>query len=378
MGRTHDSTPLICRHTHFTYEERLRLEYYLKGKGRYPKIQSHQVLGRLLGKHPRTISREIKRGQVLHALGELPFEAWRYNADHAQLEARSKDSGKGPRYKLGHDWALSRELGRLIGKAGHSPYAALRRLDDEGWPTDTRICEKTLYTYLYEGLVEGAGVQDLLYKGRRRKPKVAARRHRRACAAQRSITTRPVEAQDRAEAGHWEGDTIVSGTGKGSHCLLTLTERTSRAEVVLRLEGRRSECVVRALDALERTLGSPSFRALFRTVTFDNGCEFQDAQAMERSVLCKGGRTRVFYAHPYTASERGTNENHNGIVRRSVPKGAAIGDYPRTEAKRIQHWMNGYPRRILGGRTPFMLLQEYFPTFPKILSFFDPVPKEVC
>lgn len=40
--------------------------------------------------------------------------------------------------------------------------------------------------------------------------------------------------------------------------------------------------------------------------------------------------------------------------------------------------MNGYPRRILGGRTPFMLLQEYFPTFPKILSFFDPVPKEVC
>ena len=153
MGRTHDSTPLICRHTHFTYEERLRLEYYLKGKGRYPKIQSHQVLGRLLGKHPRTISREIKRGQVLHALGELPFEAWRYNADHAQLEARSKDRGKGPRYKLGHDWALSRELGRLIGEAGHSPYAALRRLDDEGWPTDTRICEKTLYTYLYEGLV---------------------------------------------------------------------------------------------------------------------------------------------------------------------------------------------------------------------------------
>ncbi len=88
-------------------------------------------------------------------------------------------------------------------------------------------------------------------------------------------------------------------------------------------------------------------------------------------------RTYVFYVHPYTASERGTNENHNGIVRRSVPKGAALKAHPSAGVRRLQHWMNGYPRRILGGRTPFMFLRKDFPLFPRILEFFNPRPKEV-
>jgi IS30 family transposase len=103
------------------------------------------------------------------------------------------------------------------------------------------------------------------------------------------------------------------------------------------------------LDKLERALGSRHFREIFKTITCDNGGEFMDAPGIEQSCLTRKKRTVVYYAHPYCACERGSNENANGIIRRFIPKGAAIGEISKQRIKQIQVWMNNYPRRILAG-----------------------------
>jgi len=378
MGRVKSITPLVCAHSHFTYDERLQLEFYLTGTGKLPKITNLTMLGTLLHKHPRTIKREIARGLVEHVFDEGLQTKTVYNADYAENMARAKDSGKGPDLKLGRDYILAKEIGRLMKELHYSPYAVLAHFQNEGWPTDTRICEKTLYSYVYEGLIPDVSVKDLFLQGKSRKSPGGKKNHRNAALAAKSITTRPEEVSTRKDFGHWEGDTVVSGKGKGSECLLTMTERKTRTEISRKIPDRSAQSVVRALDILERELGSGDFRRLFRSITFDNGPEFQDIDGIEESSVSRKRRTTIFFAHPYCASERGSNERHNGIIRRFIPKGSAIGNYSKAEIREIQDWMNNYPRKILNGRTPAQMLCKEFPDRIMILRFFNIIPKEAA
>lgn len=355
MGRNKCSTPTVCAHSHFTWAERLRLQGWWRGTKSEGRIRNRRVLGQLPHKSERTIRRELARGWVKHDRGNPPFEVWEYNAQYAHERATEAHGSKGPQYKIGYDRTLCRAIGALV-KEGYSLYAILARFDRHGWPTDTRICEKTTYKYIREGLMEGVGEKDLAREGGRRKGAGPAKRHSHADNAARSIEYRPREAQGRLLAGHWEGDTVVSGAGKGGG-LLTLTERKSRYEIIRPLADRSAASVL---------------KALFRTITFDNGSEFSKARAMEGSSLTRGDRTRVFYAHPYRSSERGTNENHNAIVRRFFPKGCALGNMVRTKARRAQDWMNTCPRRILDKLCPFEALARDFKDDARILSFIRP------
>ena len=116
--------------------------------------------------------------------------------------------------------------------------------------------------------------------------------------------------------------------------------------------------MVNELDKIERKMGSKKFRETFKTITCDNGCENLDFEGIERSVLTKNKRTKVYYAHPYSAWERGTNENNNKLIRRFIPKGADIGKFSHERIKMIEHWMNNYPRRKLNGLSSFMLIKK--------------------
>lgn len=243
MGRNKLSIKDHAHHSHFTWEQRLQLQYYYAGTNGYEKIRSPLLLGRLLGKHESTVRRELKRGMVTHTLGDAPFERTEYNAEHAQLDATSKYSAKGPDLKLGSDWLLVGAVTRLIRDRKHSPYAVIAGFNNEGWPSGTRICEKTLYSYIQKGYMGDLTEKDLLLGGKRRKPKGGPRRHSRAAAAAKSISTRPREADERGEFGHWEADTVVGGTGASPACLLTLTERKTRFEIVRRMPDRTAEAL---------------------------------------------------------------------------------------------------------------------------------------
>ncbi len=97
-------------------------------------------------------------------------------------------------------------------------------------------------------------------------------------------------------------------------------------------------------------MGKEAFRTVYKSITADNGGEFLDYEAMERSVS-GGSRTYVYYAHPYSSWERGSNENANRIIRRFIPKGCDISKFTRKQIQAIEDWINNYPRKILDFET---------------------------
>ncbi len=371
MGRTKLIIENKNRYRHFSWEQRLELQYYYTGTNKYPKITSPTLLGKLFGKHEHTIRREIKRGMVKHDLSEIPFQRWEYNAEHAQIDAQSNYSAKGPAIKLGSDWKLVDRIAYLIKECHYSPYAVIMHFNKQGWPSNTRICEKTLYDYIAAGDITGISEKELLYQGRRRKPKKEPRRHSRVANAARSISKRPQKANERTEFGHWEIYTVVGAQGCAPDCMLTLTERKTRLEVTRKLPDRTAASVVTEVDKLERQLGSVSFRHLFKSITGDNGSEFSDVTRLEHSILCQYKRTQLFFAHPYSSFERGTNENHNGIIRRFIPKGSNIGLYSKQNIRSIQDWMNSYPRKILNGLSPLEVLRHELGSDFKVPYFLE-------
>jgi transposase, IS30 family len=106
--------------------------------------------------------------------------------------------------------------------------------------------------------------------------------------------------------------------------------------------------VQQAIDKLERKTGR-RFKEIFKTITVDNGSEFLDSERLESSIKDPSQkRFKLYYAHPYSAWERGSNENANKLIRRFIPKGASISKLRNKDIHRIENWMNNYPRRILG------------------------------
>jgi len=186
------------------------------------------------------------------------------------------------------------------------------------------------------------------------------RRHANVEFAARSIDNRPEDVQGRLTAGHWEGDTVYSSKNGSKECLLTLVERKSRMELIVKIPNRTQKSVKKGVDRIERQFGSRLFRMVFSSVTFDNGVEFSDVLGLENSALTKGKRTALFFAHPYCSSERGTNENHNGIIRRFLPKGTDFSFIKTKTVREIQNWMNTYPRKILNGSTPLKTFKAEF------------------
>ena len=363
MGRRKLTLGKHCKGSHFSWGERLKLQYYYAGSNGYRKERSPTVLGMIFQKNAKTISRELHRGMVEHELGNIPFIRVEYNADHAQLDAEEKMKYKGPPPKSGKHYTLVQRISELILEHRYSPYAVLQQLDEENlWPEGLRICEKTLYNWITSGDIPDVTLENLPRKGKikRKKSHGGKRKHSNVEFAARSIDNRPKDVLHRLKAGHWEGDTVYSSKNGSKECLLTLVERKSRMELIIKIPNRTATSVKNGLDWIEKQFGSRLFRMIFLSITFDNGVEFSDVLGLENSVLTKGKRTLLYFAHPYCSSERGTNENHNGIIRRFLPKGTDFSFIKTKSVREIQNWMNTYPRKILNGSTPLKTFKEEF------------------
>ncbi len=207
-----------------------------------------------------------------------------------------------------------------------------------------------------QGNADRAVLESVLDDKKVKKNKSASR-----APAGESIEQRPEEIDEREEFGHWEGDTVYSGKGKRktTRALLTLTERKTRKEIIIAIPNRKAETVVKALDALERKLGARRFRAIFKSITFDNGTEFAAAEELERSCVNKRlPRTKVYFCHPYSSWERGTNENTNGMIRRRFPKGTNFAAVTNAQIAQAENWINNYPRKILGYKSSEIVFRE--------------------
>lgn len=139
--------------------------------------------------------------------------------------------------------------------------------------------------------------------------------------------------------------------------MLVLTERKTRDEIIIKLKDQTAASVVEALDRIEKKWGD-MFSKVFRSITVDNGVEFADYEGMEKSVFGEEKRTFVFYCHPYSSWERGSNENNNRLIRRHIPKGEDFDDRQDAEIEYIEKWINNYPRGIFDYRTSAELFEE--------------------
>ncbi len=312
-------------------------------------------IAKMLGCCRATVYNEIRRGLCVQQHdAEFVTE---YCADVAERKYQENLRAKGPDLKLGHDYAFADFVEKKIIEERYSPGATLGYIKEHDLHFDTSICENTLYNYIYRGDVFFNLTRDhLLYKGKNRKDHKGKAGRARLPKGE-SIENRPVEVKSRATFGHWEMDSIM-GPVHSKAALVVLTERLTRYGFVFLVPDHTMASVIKVLDRLERKLGK-DFRRVFQTITVDNGSEFQDCAGMERSIRRRSPRTTVYYCHPYSASERGSNENMNRILRRFFPKGTNFDKVTQTQVADAEAWMNSYPRALLGWRSAVDLFSEF-------------------
>lgn len=156
----------------------------------------------------------------------------------------------------------------------------------------------------------------------------------------RPISERPSYINDRLDFGHWEADTVM---GKDRHqCFLTLVERKSGFNRMVKLKNRTAKNVTKAL--IELIASAPE---LFKTITFDNGTEFHSYKIIEDmfGVIC-------YFANPHAPWERGCNENFNGLLRQYFPKGYSLAYIGKAKTQFVSEQLNNRPRKRLGFKTP--------------------------
>ena len=262
---------------------------------------------------------------------------------------------KGPDLKLGNDYELADYLVEKIRDEKYSPEAAVGEAEVNGWRFKTKVCASTVYNYIRGEVFGDELTTEMLPQGGKRKPARKAPEGTVSRApAGKSIEQRPKEVDTRETFGHWEMDSVESCQGV-SNTLLVLTERKTRKEIIIPLRDKTSASVVRALNGIERKVGA-LFPKIFASITVDNGCEFADAAGMEKKRRGKGKRTEIYYCHPYTPSERGSNENQNGLIRRHIPKGTDLSQVSPREVKQVEEWLNNYPRKMFG----FLCAEQLF------------------
>lgn len=300
-----------------------------------------RTIAEVVGRHPSTISRELRRVQYNYA----PKDRYRarYVASVAQADADRQAHRPKPA-KLATNTRLRGEVQDRL-KKNHSPEQIARRLridfpdDPEMW-----VSHETIYQSLYVQS-RGALKRELtarLRTGRAiRKPRRKDDERRARLRGIVSISERPAEVEDRAVPGHWEGDLILGTPGSA---VGTLVERTTRFVLLLHLPGAHTADVVQeAMVAKMATLPEQ----LRRTLTWDQGSEMANhAQIAEATGMS------IYFCDPHSPWQRGTNENTNGLLRQYLPKGTDLSFYGPGMLDQIAAELNSRPRKTLDWRTP--------------------------
>jgi IS30 family transposase len=161
-----------------------------------------------------------------------------------------------------------------------------------------------------------------------------------------SIDKRPEIVNSRQRLGDWEVDTVI---GKGQQqAIVTLTERKSRLALIRKVDQRTAQAVKDAILVLLQP-----WMAQTHTLTSDNGKEFALHQQIAEQL-----QATFFFSHPYSAWERGANENMNGLLRQYFPKTQSFKTVTDDQITNAMHRLNNRPRKTLAFRTPFEVFSE--------------------
>lgn len=324
-------------YSHFTFSDRLKIEAWQRVGT--PK----QTMADELGVHISSIYRELNRGVYIHLNSDYTTEK-RYSPDIAEQKYQESLRAKGTGLKIGSDHEYAQHIEYKIRVEKYSPRAVLGEIKRQGVEFSTTISTTTLYRYIEQGVfltITNADLPVKRNKTEHRYKKVRAARAPKGA----SIEKRPAEIAERSSFGHWEMDCVIGKKGS-KKTFLVLTERYTRYEIIRIMKDHTAASVVKALDGIERSYGAGLFAKVFQTITIDNGSEFSDYEGLEQSCRKKGSRTKVYYCHPYSSYERGSNENQNKMIRRHYPKGVSLDKVTPADTRKLEKWINNYPRGI--------------------------------
>lgn len=329
--------------SHLTKADRYKIEALLKAK------LTPTEIAKVIHVDRSTVYREIKRAQTDFLTSELTIER-RYNPDMAHEKYLQNMASKGGAIKLAHDYAFAEYIEHKICDDHLSPAAALASIDLEGRHFDTHVCRVTLYTWIDKGFFFRLTNKDLPVKSKRKQRHKTIRVQKRPTFGE-SIEKRPEAINKREVFGHWEGDTVYSSKKGGKAALFVYTERMTRKELIVKMPDRTAASASAAIKKLEQRFGD-QFVNIFRSITYDNGSEFSNINDLRRETM------NVWYCHPYSSWERGSNENQNKMIRRWFPKGTSFDTITEEEIADLENWINNYPRKALGWSTANRMFEQ--------------------
>jgi transposase, IS30 family len=306
---------------HFTFAERQFLQRMVKAR------KSKAEIGAIMNRHRSTIYRELQRNST----------AWGYRSQTAQRLAEKRRAACRRPYKL-KDLSLRLYVSERLRKAWSPDQIAGRLRHDFPHEPQRHVSPPTIYAWLAR---RAHPLRRWLRRANRKS------QHRLEKPAEVRIQGRPAVINRRRRYGDWEGDTIVS-RGRRSG-LVTLVERKSGLVRMGKLDNLRSATTMKVARRCLKDLPS----TLRRSTTFDNGTEFTAYQVLSQTL----GMT-VYFADPYCAWQRGSNENLNGLVRQYFPKGTDFSQVARREVQRVEKSLNERPRRRLNYQTPLEVIRQ--------------------
>ena len=280
-----------------------------------------------LGRDKSTISRELRRNRSRNG----------YWAVAAQRRAQRRRSQRPWVAKMKRPQTRRFVQQRLRWRWSPDEIAGRSRDDFRG---DRRRCisHQTIYTWIRSEQAAGRQWQRYLRRLGRKRP---APENRGRIRASVSIEGRPAVVDRRSRYGDWEGDTIVGANHRGG--AVTLVDRKSGYLLLGKVPDLRAATVRQA--AARRYQAIPA--ALRKTLKLDNGKEFAEHEQLALEAALK-----IYFAKPYSAWQRGTNENTNGLIRQFFPKGTDLARIPEHRFTKVQQLLNDRPRKRLGYRTP--------------------------
>lgn len=305
---------------HLSENERRRIER-LKSSG-----WSVRGIARALGRGIGTISEEIRRNQVKGAYdakkaGHKAHVRRQYSKQQCLKVVSSRDLQTYVEEKLKEEWSPELIAGRIRKVDRHLP----------------RVSTKAIYAFVYS--VHGRPFEQFLYSNMVKKNGGPKRGRTTVMDGRISIEKRPKRVEKRAQFGHFEGDFIESGKD-GTGSLLVLAERKTRYPFI-------RYCLDRSTAAVNEMIFSLLRNIPLESLTLDNDLSFQKHKALSELI-----NAVVFFCHPYTSSEKGTVENRNRAIRRTVPKKTDLSQVSEETIRMIETKLRNRPMKCLNYRTP--------------------------
>ena len=350
------------QYKHLNIKERVKIETMMNDQLEvYGKVNITKIAQKL-NRSKSTISREIRRNRfvvvtevfnkdsIFKKKKVITFE---YESTEANEKALKKQKEKGTsRIKLLYNKQLIKEVNRLLTVEGKSPDIVAYKIR-ENKTFNVKVSTNTIYDGIRKGYLEVSTKDRKRMKDKSRRCRVERNKIPES-KKDRSIELRPDYINNRKEFGHFEMDLVLGKQGKDKECLLTLTERKTRFEIVIKLNNKSSSEVIRAIKSMKDNLKGYSSE-IFKSITTDNGSEFSRYEEIEEIL-----GTMIYFCHPGASYEKGTNERHNGMLREYIPKGSDISKYSAEDLDRIVSKLNDLERKKLKYYTPYMkILEEY-------------------